>query len=132
MGAAEAVGGSTHDGLKDTLRIGFQLIVPDPDDRPTLRSKKLIAPLIALRLEMLTAVQFNDQLRLPACEVGVVGPHGQLSRKFGTQAREKSPKPSLMACRMVAQRTCAACPIEFDPGAHLSNLIAKRASRTHP
>ena len=73
MGAAEALGGSIHDRLKDALGVLVQFVVPDAKDRPAFLGEEGVAALVMPGFGMLTAVQLDDELRLPAGEVGEVG-----------------------------------------------------------
>ncbi len=70
MGAAEALGGSIHNRLEDTIGIVDQFIVPDAHDTPTFLLKEAVTALIARGLRVLASVQFNDQSCLSAGEVG--------------------------------------------------------------
>ena len=81
MGAAEALGGSIRDRLKNAFGIAVEFVVPDPNDDPTFLSKELVAPPVPLGLGMLTATQLNDQPRSPAGEVRIKGAHWQLARE---------------------------------------------------
>jgi hypothetical protein len=103
VGAAEALGGSIHDGLKDTLRIVIELIVPEPQDVPAMLPQENVAPLIALRVGVLTAVQFDDQLCLSASEIGIIRADRQLARELRAQAGQKAPKLPLVPRGIVAQ-----------------------------
>jgi len=56
VGAAEALGGSSHDRLKNALGVSIKLIVPDSENRPALLLQEAVALVIPLRASMLAAV----------------------------------------------------------------------------
>jgi len=56
VGAAEALGGSSHDRLKDALGVFIELIVPDVEDGPTFVFEEAIAADIVRTFCMLPAV----------------------------------------------------------------------------
>ena len=132
MGAAEALGGSIHDRLEYTLRVAIQLVVPDTQDCPAFAPEEFVATPVGLGLGMLAAVQLDDQLGLPACEIGIIRSDRQLTREFRTQTRQYPPKFALVLGRIVAQRSSALRSFVLNPTAHVPNLTAMRASRTHP
>ncbi len=119
MGATEALGGSPHDCFEDSVRIVVEVIIPDTKNGPALLSKELIAPPILVGSRVLPAVQFDYKLGPPTGEIGIIWPDWQLSCKLWTQARQKTPKLSLMVGGILPKRTGALCPIIFDPSAHL-------------
>jgi len=132
VGAAEALGGSTHDRLKNTLGVLIDLIVPDPKNRPPFLLEKEVAPLISLRFSMLATVEFHDQPGLSAREIGKVRADWQLARELRPHTRQDSPKLSLMFGGIAAKRTRALRLIEWHTPAHGRNVSAMSASRTHP
>ena len=85
MGAAEALGGALHDRVEHAVRVLVQLVVPHPQNRPTLACKESIPPNVPLALGMLTAIQFNNQPRLPAREVGNIRSDWQLTGELRPQ-----------------------------------------------
>ena len=118
MGAAEALGGSIRYRLKHTLGIFVQLVVPYAKDGPAFLPKRLVPRLVAQRVGMLTAVEFNNQPGLSAGEVRDVGSDRQLARELWPQPGQHAPKLALMPGRIVAQRSCALRLIEWNSPAH--------------
>ncbi|KPF67012.1 hypothetical protein IP84_14440 [beta proteobacterium AAP99] len=59
-------------------------------------------------LGMLSAVHFDDQLRLEAHEVQYVGPEGKLTPELHPKlpATKAGPQGGLGICRLLAQRAC--------------------------
>ena len=112
VGAAEALGGSTHDRLKHALGVLIELIVPDAEDCPALRFKKAVALLISLRFIVLAAVEFDHQPGLPAREIGKVRADWQLAREFRPHSGQDSPQLPLMLGGIVAKRARALRSIE--------------------
>jgi len=132
VGAAEALGGSVQDCLKHSVRILIQLVVPHAQDRPPFPHEERIPPRIALRPGMLAAVELDDQLRLPAREVGKIRPDRKLTRKLRPKPGDHSPKHALMPRRSAAKFAGTLGLIEGNAHAHVPSLSASRASRTHP
>jgi len=118
VGAAEALGGSIRYRLKHTLGIFVQLVVPYAKNGPAFLPKRLVPRLVAQRVGMLTAVEFNNQPGLSAGEVRDVGSDRQLARELWPQPGQHAPKLALMPGRIVAQRSCALRLIEWNSPAH--------------
>ena len=72
MGAAEALGGFAEDGFGDTVGIFVHFAVPEADHGPALCFEGAGADSIIGRINMLAAIDFDDQPRLPAGEIGGV------------------------------------------------------------
>jgi hypothetical protein len=119
VGAAKALGGSSHDCFEDSVRIVVEVIIPDTKNGPALLSKELVAPPILVGSCMLPAVQFDYELGPPTGEIGIVWSDWQLSCKLWPHAGQNSPKLSLMVGGVLPKRTGALCSIIFDPAAHL-------------
>jgi hypothetical protein len=85
VGAAEALGGALHDDIEHTVGVIIQLVVPNPQDRPSLARKKRIPPNIPVALRVLATIQLDNQSRLPASEVGDVRSDRQLPRELRPQ-----------------------------------------------
>ena len=68
----------TQDYLAHALRIPQHLVVPEPQNTKTATAQKRIAPRIARRIGVLSAVDFHDQPGLQAGEVDDVRADGQL------------------------------------------------------
>ena len=119
MGAAEALGSSTHDSLKHTLGVLVEFIVPDAKNGPAFFFQESIARLISLRFRMLAAVEFDNQLGLPARKIGKVRADWQLTREFRPHPRQDSPKLPLMFGWSAAESTRALRLIEWHTTAHL-------------
>jgi hypothetical protein len=132
VGAAEALGGPLHDSVEHPVRIGVQLRVPHPQNRPTLVRQEGVAPNIALTIRMLATVQLEDELRLPTGEIRNVRPDRQLPRELRPQPRDQVPKRNLMPRRLVAQPPRALRIIQRNAPAHALSLTPGGASRTHP
>jgi len=132
VGAAEALGGLLRDCPEYTLRIFVQLIVPNAQDRPGFLLKKCVPPPVAFRLSVLSSVQLDDQLRLPAREVGEIGSDRELARELWPQPRDHAPELALMPRCVGAEFACALGLIGGNAAVHASSLEPRRASRTHP
>ena len=91
MGAAETLGGSIHNRLKHALRIVIKLVVPDAKNNPSFAAKIIVPTPVRLGLGVVSAVQLDDQLYLPASEVGHIRTDRQLARKFRPQTRDYPP-----------------------------------------
>ena len=72
MGAAEALGGACEYRFRSSLGIFSHVAVPHSINRPALAPQPFIAHRVALRLRVLSAVNLDDKLGLPACKVGDV------------------------------------------------------------
>jgi len=107
VGAAEALGGSLDDCPEDAVRILIQVIVPDAQDGPASLREERIASLIPLGFGMLCAVQLDDQLRLPAREIGKIRSNRELSRELRSKPRDHAPKLALMRRRAIAEFPCS-------------------------
>src|SRR4051812_18587663 len=92
VGAAEALGGAIQYRHNDAVGILYQVVVPDSHDRPAVLLKEGIAANITSGFGMLAAVEFDNQLGLPASEVCGKWTHWQLAREFGSITRQESPK----------------------------------------
>lgn len=132
MGAAEALGGSVHDGIEHAIRVVIQFAVPDPQNRPTFPGEERVALLVPLGFGMLAAVKFNDEFRLPAREIGEVRSDRKLTRKLWPKAGNHAPQLAFVPRRAGAQCSCTLCGIERDTAAHGSSVRQARASRTDP
>ena len=132
MGAAEALGGSTHNRLKPTLGVLIELMVPDAQNRPTFLLEEGVAPRVSRTFRVLAAIELDDQPRLPARKVRKIWTDRQLSRKLRPQAREHAPKLPLLLRRTVPQGASTLRLVVGNTAAHCLNLTAARASRTHP
>jgi hypothetical protein len=73
VGAAEALGGSIRNRLNDTLRILAQFTVPEAQDGPAFLPQEGVAAEVASAVHVLAAVEFDDQPRVTAGEVGPIG-----------------------------------------------------------
>jgi hypothetical protein len=69
VGAAEALGGFQHDRLRHAFGIIVHLAVPEADDRPAFGFECASAALVRGAIDMLTAVDLNDQASLPTSQV---------------------------------------------------------------
>jgi len=84
VGAAEALGGSIRDRPKYSLGVLVQLVVPEAQNGPAFLLKKCISKAVPARFGMLAAVEFKNQLCLPAGEVGKVRANGELASELRT------------------------------------------------
>jgi hypothetical protein len=86
VGAAEALGGSLHDRFQHAFGVLIQFVVPDPEDGPSfLREERITLPIV-IGVGVLAAIEFDDELRLPAGEVCVIGADWELAGKLWAQA----------------------------------------------
>ena len=67
---AEALGGFLEDRLGYALGIDCDVRVPEADDGPAFGLEEARAGLVARRIDVLAAVDLDDQLRLAAGEIG--------------------------------------------------------------
>jgi hypothetical protein len=70
------------DMLDHALRISGHVIVPDPDDPPTISRQPRGSPFISRAIRMLAAVHFDDQPMADRDEIGHVGADGSLPTKL--------------------------------------------------
>jgi hypothetical protein len=76
VGAAEALGGLEQDRLGDAVGIFADLAVPEADHGPAPLFKEASACQIIFAVNVLTAVNFDDQPRLATGKVSDVGVDG--------------------------------------------------------
>jgi hypothetical protein len=69
VGAAEALGGSTHDRLKNTFGIFIEFAVPEAKNDPALLPKEFVSTSVVRRFCVLAAVKLHDQFCLTTREV---------------------------------------------------------------
>ena len=122
MGAAEALGGSTHDRLKNTLDVLVELIIPDAEDCPSLLLKEAVAGLISHRPGMLAAVEFDNQSGLPAGEIRKVWTDRQLARELRPYPRQNAPQSPLVLRRTVSQHAGTLRLIVWNTTTHRPDL----------
>jgi hypothetical protein len=82
----------------DAIDRSERVVVPKAQNRIALRQKKSVALLIVRALRVLASVDFDNQPRLSASEVGEIRPDRRLSYKFGvnqTAIAQAMPKPAL-------------------------------------
>lgn len=83
MGAAEALGGFEEDRLRNAVGIGGDVAVPEADDGPAFIDEPGGAVLVAAGVDVLAAVDLDDQLRLPQAKSAIQGPMGSWRVKRG-------------------------------------------------
>ncbi len=88
MGAAEALGGSVENCSQRTIRTFDKLIVPETKNRPAFLSQIFVALPVIIGVRVLAAIEFDDELRLPAGEVRDIGADQQLTRELRPVARK--------------------------------------------
>ena len=79
MGAAEAFGGSIHDGREGPVRVGIEFVVPNAEDRPSFAFQKIVTRPITRRFRMMAPIQLNDQLSATTGEIRVIRADRQLA-----------------------------------------------------
>ena len=97
MGAAEALGGASQDCFCYSLWVASDIAVPYAKNAPALSLQPFIANAIAVRVSVLASVNFDDQLRLAACEIGNVWADRQLSRELRPVTGQEVPNPPFLA-----------------------------------
>ena len=103
MGTAEALGGLGEDRFGDAVGIGVYVAVPEAEDRPPFGPEKGGAVRVVGGVDVLASIYPNDQTRLAAGEVGLVGADGELAGEFGPVAGEETPERSLLGGRVISQ-----------------------------
>jgi hypothetical protein len=132
VGAAEALGGLLQDRLGDAVRIVIHLAVPDADDRPAFPFEVFRAIRIVLIVDVLAAVDFDDQPRLPAGKIGDIRRDRELACEFGTEAGKQRPQcPFLRGCFPAQSPGLLGCAL-WDAPFHGMGLAEPRFARTHP
>lgn len=105
------------------------VMVPEPDHRPALRFK-IARPDRVLRIvEMLLAVDFDNQLGAAVCQIGDIGTDDQLPGKARTVSRQNLPQLVFRQRRVVAQRSRIAGHRRRDAAGHRRSYKAFAQSR---
>lgn len=105
MGAAEALGGRGKDRLRGALRIGQHRVVPETQHAPSVgfeRSRSF--PVIGNRVEMLAAVQLDDQPRVTTGKIGDIRTDHQLPREARPIGCENAPQGTFRFGRAIPKR----------------------------
>ena len=131
MGPAEALGGPIHDGFEHPLRIVLELVVPDAQHPPAFLLEESVALAVTQGVGMLATIEFDNQPRLPAGEVGEVGADRELTGELRPEAGNDPPQLALVLRGTIAKGACPLGLSNWNPAAHAPS-IARRASRTHP
>jgi hypothetical protein len=87
-----------YDALENALRIREHVVVPRPQDAPSMGGEEGISPFVSARLGMLAAIDFDDQPRLDGSEVDYVGQDRMLSPEWPslkTMRAQMCPEPLL-------------------------------------
>ncbi|MDI3469292.1 MAG: hypothetical protein OJF62_001355 [Pseudolabrys sp.] len=67
--AGEGWGEGARNIFKHSISILKDFIVPEPQDAPSFRRKKCVSPFVSHTVDMLAAIQFNNEMLLDSCEV---------------------------------------------------------------
>ena len=84
----EAFGQGVEDGFGDALRVFGHFVVPEGDHAPASAFESAGAILVGDGIDMLAAVELNDQPRLAAGEIGDVGADDELAGEAGAIGRK--------------------------------------------
>ena len=74
------------DGHQNSLGVGKNLVVPEPENAPALSPELAVPPVMVAGASMLAAIGFDDQARVNASEIDDVGRDGELASKSPAQA----------------------------------------------
>ncbi len=93
MGSAvKALIAASEDKLGCSIRIGLDVIVPEPNDDPTLfLEERGPSRVISHSVRMLAAIKLNSQLRFTACQIHNERSNHQLTRETRTIVPQSQP-----------------------------------------
>jgi len=129
---AEALGGLQQYRLSDAFGILVHFVVPEADHGPSILREELRALLVIGGVYMLAAIDFDDQLRLTAGEIGGLRIDRELACEFGAIARQQMPNDSFLRRRIGAQGPSSVGQALRDAAAFHLDAFSRCASRTHP
>ena len=132
MGSAQALSAPNQDELRDAIWILDHLAVPNADDRPSLTLEELRSAMIILgRVGVLTAVEFDCQLRFAASQIDDVRADNQLTRETWTITRQAAPKRAFGISGIVAKAASVGRQLFIDP-LHSGSLAGLAVLATTP
>ena len=106
MGSPEAEIDDRYDRLRNAVRIGSRIAVPETQHAPAQPcEKRRPSSVIGSGGQMLAAVEFHGGLGSSAGEINDIAPNGQLPRKPRTRVTEPCPNQALLNSRVASQGT---------------------------